>query len=71
MTIYVNGREVKVADETKELSYGDVLVLAGMRADTVTYYKGNGKKTEGILHAGEKVEIREGTVFNAANTSAA
>jgi hypothetical protein len=74
ITIIVNGQAKEVAD--KELSFTQVVVLAfgkaagdGNTIFTVTYRKGEGKKPDGSLVAGETIKIKEGEVFNVTETS--
>jgi hypothetical protein len=66
-TLIVNGRE-RVVTEKKQ-SYRDIAKLAYPDADfekflfTITYFKGEGGK-EGDLVEGEKINIKDGMVFN-------
>ena len=71
--VVVNGRERTVTSD--ELSYDDVVKLAFDSPPsgpnimiTVTYRNGAGRPPEGTLNPGERVKIREGTVFNATAT---
>lgn len=72
-TIIVNAQEKQVTG--KELSFEQVVALAfpdgprgGNRIYTVTYRRGEGKKPEGTLVAGESVKIKEGMIFNVTPT---
>lgn len=72
-TIVVNAQQKQVT--TKELTFDQVVDLAfpggprgGNWVFTVTYRKGDGKKTEGTLAVGENVKVKEGTVFNVTAT---
>lgn len=73
-TIIVNGQAKEVSE--KELSFEQIVALAfgagandGNTIFTVTYRRGEGKKPEGTLVAGEKVKIKEGEIFNVTQTS--
>lgn len=72
-TVVVNAQEKQVT--SKELTFEQVVDLAfpggprgGNWVFTVTYRKGDGKKAEGTLTAGESVKIKNGTVFNVTAT---
>lgn len=67
--IYVNGRKKTVYSD--ELTFSEVVLLAfnpvpsGPNIEvTVTFRNGAGRPPEGRLFAGERVKVREGTVFN-------
>lgn len=73
-TIIVNGQPKEVAD--KELTFAQIVALAfgkstgdGNTIFTVTYRRGEGKKPEGTLVAGETIKIKEGEIFNVTETS--
>jgi hypothetical protein len=70
-TIIVNGRGTVVA--AKELSFVEIVALANLPAGpnfiyTVTYRRGHGNKPEGTLVEGDKVQIKEGMIFNVTAT---
>lgn len=72
--IIVNGQAKEVTD--KELSFAQIVMLAfgksagdGNTIFTVTYRRGEGKKPEGTLVAGETIKIKEGEIFNVTETS--
>lgn len=72
--IIVNGQAKEVTD--KELSFAQIVTLAfgkpagdGNTIFTVTYRRGEGKKPEGTLVAGETIKIKEGEIFNVTETS--
>ena len=72
-TIVINGREFTV--ETDEVSFDYVVDKAypdGGRGDlisyTVLFYEGGGRPTEGGVDEGEKVKIKDGTIFNVTRT---
>lgn len=74
ITIIVNGQPKTVTE--KELSFAQIVALAfgksagdGNTIFTVTYRKGEGKKQEGSLVAGETIKIKEGEIFNVTETS--
>lgn len=66
-TLIVNGRE-RIVSEKKQ-SYRDIARLAYPDADfdkflfTITYFKGEDGK-EGDLVEGEKINVKDGMVFN-------
>lgn len=67
-TIIVNGRPKKVTQD--QLSFDEVVALAGLPTGpnivfTVTYRKGH---NEGVLVAGETVNIENGMIFNVTAT---
>jgi hypothetical protein len=71
--IIVNGR--KGFTEKHELSYIDIVSLefggelpAGV-VWSITYHGADGERHDGILSPGGKVKIKDGTIFNVANTS--
>ncbi len=73
VTIIVNGRERIV--EKGVITYEEVVKLAFGSYDdnpnavyTVTYSKGNSKKTKGSLVAGDSVKVKEGMIFNVTRT---
>jgi hypothetical protein len=72
-TISVNGE--KKVTTAKELSYGDVVELAFPDspnfAYSVTHSRARGDKPDGILLPGGTVKIKDGTIFNVADTSSA
>lgn len=66
VTIIVNGRPKEVTKG--ELSYAEVVELAGLTPSpktifTITYRKGEGNK-EGSLVDGESVKVKDGMIFN-------
>ena len=67
ITIIVNGREKVVTK--KELSFEEVVALADNLPSgenilyTITYRKAEGKP-EGTLVEGDKVKVKDGTIFN-------
>ena len=68
-SIIVNGREKTVDHE--ELTFDQVVSLAFEEPPTgkalyftITYRRGGGRKSEGILVKGEVVKVRDGTVIN-------
>ena len=71
LTIVVNGREKVV--NAKELSFAEIVALAfDAHGDstiyTITYRRGEGKKPEGTLVAGETVKLKQGEIFNVTPT---
>ena len=71
--IIVNGRTYTVNKD--EVTFEEVVDLAypeGGRGEligyTVLYYEGGGRETEGGLNEGEKVKVKDGTVFNVTRT---
>ena len=71
--IIINAREYIIDKE--ELTFDDVVDLAypdGGRGElisyTVLFYKAGGREQEGGLNEGEKVKIKDGTVFNVTRT---
>ncbi len=66
--IIVNGREIATIAE--ELSFEDVVVLAGYPAEanpSVVYSRGRGGR-KGILHHGVNVKVSGGMIFDAVYT---
>jgi hypothetical protein len=72
-SIIVNGRNRTVVD--KSISYEDVVRLAYEKPPrsllTVTFYRGPFRKSEGSLTPGETINVKDGMVFNVADTSGA
>lgn len=72
VTIVVNGRSKVVL--TEELTFEEVVALAeGLPSGpnviyTVVYRKGEDKKPQGTLVAGESVKVKNGMVFNVTAT---
>ena len=72
VTIVVNGRSKVVLKE--ELTFEEVVALAeGLPSGpnviyTVVYRKGEDKKPQGTLVAGESVKVKNGMVFNVTAT---
>ena len=71
--IIVNGRNHTV--ENDEVTFDEVVDLAypdGGRGElisyTVLFYEGGGREKEGGLNEGEKVKVKDGTVFNVTRT---
>ena len=71
--IIVNGRENTV--EGDEVTFDQVVDIAypdGGRGELITYtvlfYEGGGREAEGGLSEGEKVKVKDGTVFNVTRT---
>ena len=71
--IIVNGRTHTV--ENDEVTFDEVVDLAypeGGRGEliiyTVLFYEGGGREKEGGLSEGEKVKVKDGTVFNVTRT---
>lgn len=71
--IIVNGREYTV--DKDEITFDEVVDLAfpeGGRGQlisyTVLFYEGGGREMEGGLNEGEKVKVKDGTVFNVTRT---
>ena len=71
--IIVNARPHTIEDD--EISFDQVVDLAypeGGRGSlisyTVLFYEGGGRDKEGGLSEGEKVKIKDGTVFNVTRT---
>ena len=71
--IIVNARTYTVDKE--ELTFDEVVNIAypeGGRSEyisyTVLFYEGGGRETEGGLNEGEKVKVKDGTVFNVTRT---
>ena len=71
--IIVNGRTHTV--ENDEVTFDQVVDLAypeGGRGElisyTVLFYEGGGREKEGGLSEGEKVKVKDGTVFNVTRT---
>jgi len=72
VTIVVNGRSKVVLKE--ELTFEEVVALAeGLPSGpnviyTVVYRKGEDKKPQGTLVAGESVKVKNGMIFNVTAT---
>jgi hypothetical protein len=72
VTIVVNGRSKVVL--TEELTFEEVVALAeGLPSGpnviyTVVYRKGEDKKPQGTLVAGESVKVKNGMIFNVTAT---
>ena len=71
--IIVNARTYTV--DKDEITFDDVVNLAypeGGRGElisyTVLFYEGGGREKEGGLNEGEKVKVKDGTVFNVTRT---
>ena len=71
--IIVNGRSRTVT--SKSVSYEDVVKLAYENPPrqllTLTFYRGPFRKSEGSLTPGETTNVKDGMVFNVADTSGA
>jgi hypothetical protein len=70
VTVIVNGRPKEVSKE--DISFAEVVVLAGFTPSettifTVTYRKGEGNK-EGMLVDGDSVKAKDGMIFNVTAT---
>jgi hypothetical protein len=70
VTIYVNGRP-RTVEKNVDLSFTQIVEIAfpgGQQEPnaifTVTYAKGDDKKPQGTLVAGQSVKVKEGMVFN-------
>jgi hypothetical protein len=71
-TIIVNGREKVVTG--KELSFAEVVALAGLPGGpntifTITYRRGEGNKPEGTLVEGDIARVKDGMIFNVTATN--
>ena len=71
-TVIVNGREKVVT--AKELSFAGIVALSGLPSGpntvfTVTYRRGEGKKSEGTLVYGDMVKVKDGMIFNVTATN--
>jgi len=72
--IIINGQEKMVEDESLtfeqivRLEYGKCMNGETISL-TITYEKGGGRKSEGTLVEGETVKIKNGTIFNVAETN--
>lgn len=71
--IIVNARTYTV--DKDEITFDEVVNLAypeGGRGElisyTVLFYEGGGREKEGGLNEGEKVKVKDGTVFNVTRT---
>ena len=71
--IIVNGRTYTVDND--EVTFDDVVDQAypeGGRGElisyTVLFYEGGGREKEGGLNEGDKVKVKDGTVFNVTRT---
>ena len=72
-TIIINGRECRV--DAEEVTFDYVVDKAypdGGRGElisyTVLFYEGGGRPPEGGLDEGERVKIKDGTIFNVTRT---
>lgn len=72
-TIFVNGRKKVV--NTDVLSFDQVVALAFENPPTgpnilftITFRKGDDKKSEGTLVQGETVKVKDGMIFNVTAT---
>ena len=73
ITIIVNTREIRVP-KREELSFEDVVTFAGIElgpdlAVTVAYSRGDEKKPQGTLVAGEFVKAKDRMVFDVTPTN--
>ena len=71
--IIINARPYTI--ENDEISFDEVVDLAypdggrgALISYTVLYYEGGGRDQEGGLSEGEKVKVKDGTVFNVTRT---
>lgn len=74
MMLIVNG--VAQATEKTEVSYDDIIKMAWRTPEpgvvyTITYRHGKKRSAEGSLNPGEKVETRNGMIFNCVVTGEA
>ena len=74
ITIYINGEEKTVIKE--KISYEEVIVLAYGNYDssegiayTITYYKGQNQKPNGVLVKGQVVMVKKGMRINVTKTN--
>lgn len=72
--IFVNGEEKEVKKE--KISYEEIIVLAFGKHDTsesvtytITYFKGQNHKPNGVLVKGQEVMIKKGMKFNVSKTN--
>lgn len=73
ITIIVNAREIQVPKK-EELSFEEVVALAGIQlgpdvAVTIAYSRGDDKKPQGTLVAGESVKAKHRMVFDVTPTN--
>jgi len=73
-TIIINGKDYST--EKKKITFEEIVTIAFGNYDsnlniayTVTYSKGPGKKTKGQMVKGDKVNIKNGMIFNATRTN--
>ena len=71
--VIINARPYTV--EQNEVSFDEVVDLAypdggrgALVSYTVLFYEGGGREKEGGLSEGEKVKVKDGTVFNVTRT---
>ena len=72
-TIVINGRQYTVGSDEVSFDYVvDKAYPGGDRGDlisyTVLFYDGGGRLTEGGVDEGEKVKVKDGTIFNVTRT---
>lgn len=74
VTIIVNGKNCVV--EKGKISFEQIITIAFGSyepnpdvAYTVTYSKGPGKKPKGQMVEGDKVNVKDGMIFNASKTN--
>lgn len=72
--ILVNGEEKEV--EKERISYQDVIILAFGNYDssegttyTITYFRGENHKPNGVLVKGQEVMVKKGMKFNVTKTN--
>lgn len=74
ITILVNGEEKEV--EKERISYEEVIILAFGNYDsserttyTITYFRGENHKPNGVLVKGKEVMVKKGMKFNVSKTN--